>query len=130
MSVSTEIVTCHWAKILPRCCLAGASSAALVKRLKGIVQCLAELPQQGITTGSSSSSTAGEDEGTPSVEGAARAFQRRVLDELPGLVLQTGEAVRHHVAECALAFQPQALFPEHMLMPASLSASCAACSSC
>jgi hypothetical protein len=73
-----------------------------VKRLKGLVQCLAELPQQGIPGGSSGSPGAGEEqEGTPSVEGVARAFQRRVLGELPGLVLQTGEAVRHHVAECA-----------------------------
>ena len=78
-----------------------------MKRLKGIVQCLAELPQQGIT---SSSGGGTREEGTLSVEGAARTFQRRVLDELPELVLQTGEAVRHHVAECAPSHTAE-LFP-------------------
>ena len=53
------------------------------------MQCLAELPEQGIACS--------QEEGT-SVDAAARRFQRSVLDELPRLVLQTGEAVRQNVA--------------------------------
>ena len=92
------------------CSGAGASSAATVKRLKGVVQCLVEITERGVTAepapGASEASSDGRQGQPPAAAGAAiaaaaRAFQARVLRELPSLVLQPGEAVRQHVAGCA-----------------------------
>lgn len=76
-----------------------------MKRLKGVVQCLVEITERGITAEPAPGSEAASGrEGQPpaaaraAVAAAARAFQGRVLRELPGLVLQPGEAVRQHVA--------------------------------
>lgn len=73
------------------CVAPGAPSSAVVRRLKLLTQCAAELSSAGAI---------------PDAAGAAaavRRFQAAVLGELPALAAEPGEAVRKHAAECALA---------------------------
>jgi hypothetical protein len=75
--------------------LPGAPSSAVVRRLKLLTQCAAEL--------SSASSVAASAEAAAAV---AR-FQAAVLAELPALAAEPGEAVRQHAAECGAWPRPR-----------------------
>jgi hypothetical protein len=93
-----------------RCALfvAGAPSSAMVKRLKYIGQCLEELSSLAITgtddTNPAAAYTASGDQITlrpvvsPEAVRAGRSFQQQFLEELPGLMVRPGEALRHHLA--------------------------------
>jgi len=88
--------------------IAGAPSSAMVKRLKYIGQCLEELSSLAITgtddTNPAAAYTALSDQITlravvsPEAVRAGRRFQQQVLEELPGLMVRPGEALRHHLA--------------------------------
>ncbi|KAL0045726.1 hypothetical protein WJX82_002854 [Trebouxia sp. C0006] len=88
----------------------GAPSSAMVKRLKYIGQCLEELSSLAITgtddTNPAAAYTALSDQITlravvsPEAVWAGRRFQQQVLEELPGLMVRPGEALRHHLAWC------------------------------
>ena len=73
----------HFACIVD-CCLpvAGAPSSAIIKRGRCMYHAAAELADLG----------AGGDGGT-ALDAAARAFQRRVLDEAPALMKHSVDAV-------------------------------------
>ena len=71
-------------------CAIGAPSSAVVRRLKLLTQCAAEL------------SSVGKISAAAGAAGAVRCFQAAVLGELPALAAEPGEAVRKHAAECAL----------------------------
>ncbi len=89
-------------------CLAGAPSSAMVKRLKYIGQCLEEISSLAITgtddTNPAAAYTALGDQITlrpvvsPEAVRAGRRFQQQFLEELPGLMVRPGEALRHHLA--------------------------------
>ena len=86
----------------------GAPSSAMVKRLKYIGQCLEELSSLAITgtddTNPAAAYTALGDQITlrpvvsPEAVRAGRLFQQQFLEELPGLMVRPGEALRHHLA--------------------------------
>ncbi|KAL0043408.1 hypothetical protein WJX79_003790 [Trebouxia sp. C0005] len=88
----------------------GAPSSAMVKRLKYIGQCLEELSSLAITgtddTNPAAAYTALGERITlrPVVSAeavrAGRRFQQQFLEELPGLMVRPGEALRHHLAWC------------------------------
>ncbi|DBA73425.1 TPA: hypothetical protein ACH3X1_011462 [Trebouxia sp. C0004] len=88
----------------------GAPSSAMVKRLKYIGQCLEELSSLAITgtddTNPAAAYTALGDQITlrpvvsPEAVRAGRRFQQQFLEELPGLMMRPGEALRHHLAWC------------------------------
>ena len=83
----------------------------MVKRLKYIGQCLEELSALGIT-GTDDTNPASNHSAPPDSAGrlmlrpvvsaeavrVGRRFQQQFLQELPGLVGQPGEALRHHSA--------------------------------
>ena len=80
----------------------------MVKRLKYIGQCLEELSSLAITgtddTNPAAAYTALGDQITlravvsPEAVRAGRRFQQQFLEELPGLMVRPGEALRHHLA--------------------------------
>ena len=74
-----------------------------MKRLKGIAQCLVEITERGVTAAPAPDTEATAEGGqqpaaVAAVAATSRAFQGRVLRELPDLALQPGEAVRQHVS--------------------------------
>ncbi|KAK9818405.1 hypothetical protein WJX72_012161 [[Myrmecia] bisecta] len=76
----------------------GAPSSAIVKRLRNIYNCLTELAALGIT----GTGPPRDPDRSPAIMAIGRAFQHRTLLELPSFMTQPGEAVRQHVAKCAI----------------------------
>lgn len=76
--------------------LPGAPSSAVVRRLKLLTQCAAEL------------SSAGSVAVCAAAAAAVGRFQAAVLAELPALAAEPGEAVRQHAAECGARPRPPA----------------------
>ncbi len=81
----------------------------MVKRLKYIGQCLEELSALGITGTDDTNPASNHDSSShsrvtlrPVVSAeavrAGRKFQQQLLQELPGLMIRPGEALRHHLA--------------------------------
>lgn len=110
----------------------------MVKRLKYIGQCLEELSALGIT-GADDTNPATNYSGNQEVNGklrlgpevsadtvrVGRRFQQQLLQELPGLMKQPGEALRHHSAwyspdrflgDCWRAVQAHSTFLLHAMM--------------
>ena len=75
---------------------AGALPSAVVKRLKLLVYCLAELSAQGVTGIPHQEAMHGN--ASRPASAAGYAFQRAVLAELPSSVAQPGQDVRLHLA--------------------------------